>query len=49
MHRFHWVTVVRVAAMDTTYLRELVVWSHQRALSALPKKVQRAIAEAAAS
>ncbi len=49
MHRFHWVTVVRVAAMDADYLRELVAWSHQRALSTLPRTVQRAIAEAADS
>ena len=43
MHRFHWVTVVKVASMDEAYLRELIQWSYDTALSALPKKVQREI------
>ncbi len=45
MQRFHWVTVVDVANMDPDYLRELIEWSYANALSRLPKKTQKQIAE----
>lgn len=37
MGRFHWVTVVDPALLPADYLRELVAWSHARALTALGK------------
>ncbi len=37
MGRFHWVTVVDPASLPAGYLRELVAWSHQRALASLSK------------
>lgn len=37
MARFHWVTIVDVRPVPTGYLKELVAWSYDRALSALPK------------
>lgn len=40
MHRFYWVTIVNVRAMDEAYLTELVEWSYNKALSSLPKRVQ---------
>ena len=40
MHRFYWVTIVNVRAMDEEYLKELVAWSYNKALVNLPKKVQ---------
>ena len=40
MHRFHWVTIVKVSYFDEEYLNELIQWSYQKALSSLPKKVQ---------
>ncbi|MGY8870723.1 MAG: MmcQ/YjbR family DNA-binding protein [Pseudomonadales bacterium] len=40
MHRFHWVTIINVQAMDEEYLRQLVLWSYQKAMSSLPKKIQ---------
>lgn len=43
MHRFHWVTVVKVASVETEILQELIDWSYQKALSRLPKKVQKQI------
>jgi len=43
MHRFHWVTIVNVQLVHEEYLKELVNWSYQKALSSLPKKVQKAI------
>jgi predicted DNA-binding protein (MmcQ/YjbR family) len=36
MARFHWVTIVDVRSVPTGYLKELVAWSYDRALSALP-------------
>lgn len=45
MHRFHWVTIVKVAAMDSEHLKELITWSYQNALSALPRKTQQRIKE----
>ncbi len=43
MHRFHWISIVTVAEFDADYLQELVQWSYRKAVSALPKKVQRDI------
>ena len=40
MARFHWVTLVDVEAMQEDYLKELILWSYQKALSRLPKKIQ---------
>ena len=40
MARFHWVTLVNVDAMQEDYLQELILWSYQKALSRLPKKIQ---------
>jgi predicted DNA-binding protein (MmcQ/YjbR family) len=40
MARFHWVTVIKVESMDEDYLMELVLWSYDKALSSLPKKIQ---------
>ncbi|MBK9521005.1 MAG: MmcQ/YjbR family DNA-binding protein [Rhodocyclaceae bacterium] len=37
MGRFHWVTVVNVEAIPSTYLRELVAWSYKSAVSKLTK------------
>jgi predicted DNA-binding protein (MmcQ/YjbR family) len=37
MARFHWVTVVDVRSVPTAYLKELVAWSYEKALSALPR------------
>jgi predicted DNA-binding protein (MmcQ/YjbR family) len=43
MHRFHWVSIVGVDAVNEAYLGELIQWSYEKALSSLPKKVQREI------
>ena len=43
MHRFHWVTLVRVESMNSDYLKELIVWSYRKALLSLPKKIQKQI------
>ncbi|AQQ69326.1 hypothetical protein Mag101_01900 [Microbulbifer agarilyticus] len=43
MHRYHWVTVVDVSRFDDEYLKELVAWSFNKAVSRLPKKVQAEI------
>ncbi len=40
MHRFHWVSFVDVGSADEDYLKELITWSYEKALSTLPKKVQ---------
>ena len=40
MHRFHWVTIINVQAMDEEYLKQLVLYSYQKAMSSLPKKTQ---------
>jgi len=40
MARFHWVTLVDVEEMQEDYLKELILWSYQKALSSLPKKIQ---------
>ncbi len=43
MARFHWVTIVNVQAFPEDYLRELVQWSYERALSSLSKARQKAL------
>ncbi len=43
MHRFHWVTIVDIASMDEAYLRILLSWSYDKAVSSLSKKKQREI------
>jgi predicted DNA-binding protein (MmcQ/YjbR family) len=43
MHRFHWVTVVDVSAVNTRYMKELVDWSYRKAFSNLKKSMQREI------
>lgn len=40
MHRFYWVTIVNVNAMSPEYLKELIDWSYEKALSGLSKKRQ---------
>jgi predicted DNA-binding protein (MmcQ/YjbR family) len=49
MHRYHWVTVVKVSSVNDEYLRELVEWSYNKAFSSLTKKLQRQISGASAS
>lgn len=49
MHRFHWVTVVKVSSINGEYLSELIEWSYNKAFSSLPKKIQRQIAGESAS
>jgi predicted DNA-binding protein (MmcQ/YjbR family) len=41
--RFHWVTIVDVARFPTSYLTELVEWSHQKAFASLSGEKQIAI------
>jgi predicted DNA-binding protein (MmcQ/YjbR family) len=41
MGRFHWITIVNVSGFPAPYLKELVEWSYQRALSSLSKRRQR--------
>ena len=43
MHRFYWVTIVNVCAMDEGYLKELITWSYHKGFNCLPKKVQAEI------
>ncbi|NRB42795.1 MAG: MmcQ/YjbR family DNA-binding protein [Pseudomonadales bacterium] len=43
MNRFHWVTVVNVQSINEEYLKELIHWSFDKAVSSLPKKVQATI------
>lgn len=47
MGRYHWVTIVRVAQFQEDYLRELVQWSYDKALSQLSKGKQRELAAGA--
>ncbi|MDX1757923.1 MAG: MmcQ/YjbR family DNA-binding protein [Marinobacter sp.] len=48
MHRFHWVTIVDVESVPEGYLKELIQWSYDKALSGLPKAEQRKLAVAQA-
>jgi predicted DNA-binding protein (MmcQ/YjbR family) len=41
--RFRWVTIVDVGTVPAGYLRELIAWSHARALSGLSARRQSAI------
>lgn len=43
MGRFHWVTIVDVASFDASYLRELIDWSYNKALSSLSKRKQQSL------
>ena len=43
MHRFHWVTIVKVKSFKEDYLKEVIKWSYQKAVSSLPKKTQAEI------
>ena len=40
MHRFHWVTIVKVKSFKEDYLKEVIRWSYQKALASLPKRIQ---------
>ena len=44
--RYHWVTIVNVAAFPAGYLQELVQASYKRALTSLPRTRQVAIRDA---
>ncbi|MBP6534461.1 MAG: MmcQ/YjbR family DNA-binding protein [Arenimonas sp.] len=46
MGRFHWVTVIKVNAVPEAYLKSLIDWSYQKALSGLSKRKQSVIAGA---
>lgn len=41
MHRFHWITIVKVESMPTDYLKELIRESYQKAVGGLSKKIQK--------
>lgn len=43
MHRFRWISIVGVNGVDEEYLKELIIWSYNKAVSSLPKKTQREI------
>jgi predicted DNA-binding protein (MmcQ/YjbR family) len=43
MHRFHWVTIVKVSSVNGDYLKELIEWSYSKAFGGLPKKIQKQI------
>lgn len=43
MGRFHWVTIVEVAEIDEAYLRQLIQYSYDKAVSGLSKKLQNEI------
>ena len=45
MGRYHWVTVVNVSTVPEEYLKSLINWSYQKALSGLSKRKCLAIAE----
>lgn len=38
MARFHWVTIVDVGRVPPAYLRELIAWSYDKAMSRLSKR-----------
>lgn len=46
MARFHWITIVDVRSVPAAYLKELVAWSYNKALSGLSRR-QRSAIEAA--
>lgn len=41
MHRFHWVTIVKVSEFDPAYLTELIDWSYRKACSTLGEKTKQ--------
>lgn len=43
MQRFHWITIVHVASVDGDYLKELIGWSYNKAVSGLSSKVRAKI------
>ncbi len=43
MGRFHWVTIVDVEEFNEEYLRQLIQYSYDKAVSGLSKKMQREI------
>jgi len=43
MGRYHWVTIVKVAPFQEDYLRELVQWSYDKAVSQLSKTKRLAL------
>ena len=44
--RYGWITIVNVSNFPATYLKELVEWSYQRALTSLSRAKQRALRDA---
>lgn len=46
MSRFHWVTIVDVRMMPEEYLKELVQWAYQKALSGLSAKQRKSLFDA---
>jgi len=43
MHRFHWVSIVKVEAVEENYLKELIEWSYHKAFNSLSRKIQKSI------
>ena len=43
MARFHWITIVDVRTMPEEYLKELVRWAYEKALSGLSVKRRNAL------
>ncbi len=43
MGRFHWITIVNVDTFNDEYLKELIQYSYQKAISSLSKKRQALI------
>lgn len=39
--RYHWITIVDIRSFPSTYLKELVEWSHRHALDRLPASRRR--------
>ena len=46
MGRFHWITIVQVEKFPEAYLRELIDYSYQKALSGLSKKARDTLLQA---
>lgn len=49
MHRYHWVTIINVQAVDERFLKELICWSYEKALVSLSKKTQKNLLESSSS
>lgn len=41
MHRFHWITIVKPESVEEEYLKELVLWSYNKAFSSLPARIKK--------